>query len=90
MPTRSGTASQPDHLVPLSARPRSRPGVSGADEDRVAEAGRLMRGGACDISSGPGSRAARCTDRNGSPVIGHVPGELDAAIRVGRAARSAP
>ena len=37
MPTRSEAASQPDHLGEVSVKPRSRPGVSGVDEERVTE-----------------------------------------------------
>jgi hypothetical protein len=37
MPTRSVAASQRDHLGAVSAKPRSRRGVSGVDEERVTE-----------------------------------------------------
>jgi hypothetical protein len=37
MPTRSVAASRPDHPAAVSARPRSRRGVSGVDEERVTE-----------------------------------------------------
>ena len=62
--------------------------MSGAGQDRAADALRVAWGGACDIGSGRGRRVAQRRD-GGDLLAGSTPDELTVATRAGLATRRA-